>query len=158
MEKILIILLIFGFLLGAMGEDISLRDFNSEDVEVEDNKITGNQNIQVNKTGSDDLIKVYKESISGNATINLSSDKGDIYLLFQEKITGNIKINVKSNRGDIHLKFKKSISGNPTINLEAPRGIVIFYNGVDTVGNANISVNAQNVEYKSGEPKAMRCY
>jgi hypothetical protein len=158
MEKILIILLIFGFLLGTMGEDINLRDFDPNDVDVEENKITGNQNIQDNKTGSDDLIKVYKEAISGNATINLSSDKGDIYLLFQEKITGNIKINVKSNRGDIHLKFEETISGNPAINLEAPRGNVIFYNDVDTVGNANISVNAQNVEYKSGEPKAMKSY
>lgn len=158
MEKILIILLIFGFLLGTMGGDISLRDFNPEDVEVEENKITGNQKIQDNKTGSNDLIKVYKEEISGNATINLSSDKGDIYLLFQEKITGNVKINVKSNRGDIHLKFEEAILGNPSINLEAPRGKVIFYNEVDTVGNASISINAENVEYTSGKPKAMENY
>lgn len=158
MEKILIILLIFGFLLGTMGDDISFRDFDPEDVEVEENKITGNQKIQDNKTGNDDLIKVYKEAISGNATIDLSSEKGDIYLLFEEKITGNVKINVKSNRGDIHLKFEEAILGNPSINLEALRGKVIFYNEVETVGNAKVTVNAENVEYKSGKPKAMKNY
>ena len=156
MEKIFIVLLILTFLLGTTGGEISLPNLDPADVDIEENKVTGNENIQESKSGSDDLIKVYKEEISGNASINLSSDKGDIYLLFQEKITGNVKINITSTRGNIHLKFEDSILGNPKINLQAPNGKVIFYNNVNTVGNANISITANNVEYTSGKPKAMK--
>lgn len=158
MEKIIVLLLILAFLLGTTGGEISFGNLDSRDVDVEEDKITGNQDIQESKAGSDDLIKIYKEEISGNASINLSSDKGDIFIIFQEKITGNVKINVKSNRGNIHLKFEEAILGNPNINLVAPKGTVIFYNDVDTVGNANISIDAEDVEYKSGRPNALRDY
>jgi len=158
MEKIVVILIILAFLLGTTGGEISFGNLDSRDVDIEEDKVTGNQNIEESKSGSDDIIKIYKEEISGNASISLTSDKGDLYLIFQEKITGNVKINVRSNRGDLHLKFEKAILGNPNINLEAPRGRVIFYNDVNTVGNANISVNAEDVVYKSGKPKGIDSY
>ena len=110
------------------------------------------------KVGNNDLVKIYNEEISGNASIDLSSDKGDIYLVFKEKITGNVKINAKSNRGNIYLKFEEAIRGNPAITLNAPNGSIFFYNNVETVGNANISINAKNVEYRTGEPEVLKDY
>lgn len=152
MEKILIVLIIFAFLIGTTGGQITLRDLKPENIEIVENKITGNQNIQQEKSGSNDLYKIYREDISGNASINLTSDRGNIYLLFEGKITGNININVKSKRGNIHIKFAEAILGNPNIILEAPRGTVVFYNDVNTIGNAKISVNSLNVKYSSGNP------
>ena len=158
MEKIFIVLLIMAFLVGTTGGEIDFRDFNPREVEIEENKITGNQNIEEKKVGNNDLVKIYNEEISGNASIDLSSDKGDIYLVFKEKITGNVKINAKSNRGNIYLKFEETIRGNPAITLNAPNGSIFFYNNVETVGNANISINAKNVEYRTGEPEALKDY
>lgn len=72
MEKILIILLIFGFLLGTMREDIKLRDFDPNDVDVEENKITGNIKIKV-KSNREDIYLKFEETISGKPTINLEA-------------------------------------------------------------------------------------
>lgn len=152
MEKIFVLLIILAFLVGTTGGEFTFGNLEPEDIEVEENKITGNQNIKEEKTGSNDLYKIFREEISGNASVNLNSDRGDVFILFQEKITGNVKINIVSNRGDIHIKFEEAILGNAKINLEAPRGTVIFYNDVNTVGNADISINSQDVQYKSGQP------
>jgi hypothetical protein len=152
MEKIFVLLIILAFLVGTTGGEFTFGNLKPEDIEVEEEKITGNQNIKEEKTGSSDLYKIFRKEISGNASINLNSDRGDVFILFQEKITGNVKINIVSNRGDIHIKFEEAILGNAKINLEAPRGTVIFYNDVDTVGNADITINSENVRYTSGDP------
>lgn len=170
MEEGIILLLILFLVFNIGIGEISFPDINNKNIEIEEEKITGNEEIYENGDENKDIYKVFKESIQGNAKINLNTQNGDIYsyfessidgnasisiksingdiyIRFQEKITGNAKMNIKTNTGDIHIVFEEKILGNPKISLQSNTGNIIFYNNRNTIRKYNININAVKVKY-----------
>ncbi|HKL76499.1 MAG TPA: hypothetical protein VJ881_10595 [Halanaerobiales bacterium] len=170
MEEGIILLLILFLIFNVGIGEISFPNISKENIEIEEEKITGNE--EINETGDENnnIYKVFKESIQGNAKINLNTKNGDIYsyfessidgnaninmksingniyIRFQEKITGNANINVKSNTGDIHILFEERLLGNPNISLQTNTGNIVFYNDRNTIRKFNINVNAVKIKY-----------
>lgn len=177
MEEGIILLLILFLVFNVFGaDDLSFADIRNKDVDIEEDKILGNEEMNSSTEANKDLFKVYKESIQGNASINLDTKDGDIYTIFEssiggnpninlnsmngdifiyfkEKITGNLNMTAKTNSGDIHIVFHEKILGNPTINLESNKGKIIFYNDQNTINKYNIKTNAYEIQYRENPPK-----
>ena len=49
------------------------------------------------------IYKIFKNSISGNASVNLSTEMGDIDSYFEGSIDGNSKVNIETKKGNIYL-------------------------------------------------------
>jgi len=166
MQGGIIILIILFLIFGSLGGDIIFPS-----ISVKEDKITGNERVCEIKDGNDDIYKIFKESVTGNTSVNLSTENGDIYSSFERsiegnsqinieskngniyvrfkgKITGNINVDIKTNTGDIHIIFEEEVKGNPHITLKSLMGKIVFYNNSNIIKKHNISVISGNIIYK----------
>ena len=172
MEEILVLIIIIFLTFGLGVEDINFPEvIEKDEVSVEEDKVTGNEEIEEKKEDKDNIRKIFQDSITGNSSINLNTESGnihsffkgsiegnahinltsrngDIYVKFFDKIAGNVKINIKTYRGDIHLLFQDKLLGNSNINVGSSSNIIL-YNGKNSLQRFNITVDSGRVKYKN---------
>ena len=149
-NAILLIILLLGF--GFAG---SFRvDFVNliEDAEEVEERIEGNQRYSLQKEGREDISRTFR-AITGSSEVNLTTDRGNIFVLFKDRISGNAGVNIKSRRGDITLKFEENISGAARVNIQSDTGDILFLNRESEIrnfindGKINVSTGG-NINYR----------
>jgi|SRR6056297_3461581 len=107
MEEGIILLLILFLIFNVGIGEISFPNISKENIEIEEEKITGNANINV-KSNTGDIHILFEERLLGNPNISLQTNTGNIVFYNDRNTIRKFNINVNA----VKIKYNKKDSAN----------------------------------------------